>query len=42
VILYEPELRFRRDVLVADLAGWAQVRAAPFDAIEVELAALWI
>ena len=49
VILDEPELHLGQDVLVPDLAGWrrehipeeASVRVLPFDAMELQLGALW-
>jgi hypothetical protein len=50
-IVDEPELHLGQDILVPDLAGWrllagsygglGSVRVEPFDAIELELDALW-
>ncbi len=51
VILAEPELHLERDIVVPDLAGWRRTRmpeipdapylVRPFDAIELEVGALW-
>jgi len=44
VLLYEPELHFRDDVLVPELAGWRRERLAdlPGDAAAVEVVPDWI
>jgi hypothetical protein len=43
VLLDEPELHLGEDIVVPDMGGWRRERMpeVPFDAIELDLAALW-